>query len=281
VDLGEPVGDAVLPADLVEQHLHRDARLVEPAGEHLAVVGQHLLGHPVGAHRLHERQAHRAGGGPHDRLGEHAEPGMVIDPGHDLHLGTVGEERAGGHIELPQFHRDGPFPAAVILASPAPGLRLNQPVTDQRPVHRGAGYPAMTAAFHLEHQPPRTPLRMRPPQLTDRFLDLSRDTPRMIMDLVAPVLQPRDAILPVAQQPRVHALAADSIPFGDLGHRNPGADFQDGAVSLLGHAQLPQHERECQASSGTAHIPPYRCCEDFLHDHQGRTFGAPGLTARP
>jgi hypothetical protein len=22
--------------------------------------------------------------------------------------------------------------------------------------------------------------------------------------------------------------------------------------------------------------PPYRCCEDFLHDHQGRTFGAPG-----
>jgi len=38
VDLGEPVGDAVLPADLVEQHLHRDAGLVEPAGEHLAVV---------------------------------------------------------------------------------------------------------------------------------------------------------------------------------------------------------------------------------------------------
>jgi hypothetical protein len=25
--------------------------------------------------------------------------------------------------------------------------------------------------------------------------------------------------------------------------------------------------------------PPWRCCEDFLHDHQGRTFGAPGLTA--
>ena len=43
VDLGEPVGDAVLPADLVEQDLDRHAGLVEPAGEHLPVVGQHLL----------------------------------------------------------------------------------------------------------------------------------------------------------------------------------------------------------------------------------------------
>ena len=47
--LGQPVGDPVLPADPVEQHLHR--RLVEPAGEHLPVVGQDLLGHPVGPHR--------------------------------------------------------------------------------------------------------------------------------------------------------------------------------------------------------------------------------------
>jgi hypothetical protein len=46
MDLGEAVGDAVLPADLVEQHLHRHARLVEPAGEHRPVVGRHFLGHP-------------------------------------------------------------------------------------------------------------------------------------------------------------------------------------------------------------------------------------------
>ena len=39
--------------------------LEEPAGEHLAVVGQHFLGHPVDAHRVHERPAHRPGGGPH------------------------------------------------------------------------------------------------------------------------------------------------------------------------------------------------------------------------
>ena len=26
-------------------------------------------------------------------------------------------------------------------------------------------------------------------------------------------------------------------------------------------------------------MSPCRCCENFLHGHQGRTFGAPGLTA--
>ncbi len=82
----------------------------------------------------------------------------------------------------------------------------------------------------------------------------------LVMDPVATVLQPRDAFPPIAQQPRVHALAADPVPLGDLGHRNPRADFQHGPVSLLGHAQLPQHERSvkhqaestCKASSGTA-----------------------------
>jgi hypothetical protein len=39
------VDDAVLAADAVEQHLTRMGS--EPAGEHLAVVSQQLLGHPV------------------------------------------------------------------------------------------------------------------------------------------------------------------------------------------------------------------------------------------
>jgi len=36
-------------ADLVEQHFDRYAGLVEPPGEHLAVVGQDFLGHSVDA----------------------------------------------------------------------------------------------------------------------------------------------------------------------------------------------------------------------------------------
>ena len=157
MDLGEAVGDAVLPADLVEQHLRRHARLVEPAGEHLAVVCQHLLGHPVGAHRLHERQAHRAGGRPPDRLGYGAEPGMVIDPGDDLHLGAVGQECAGGHVQLPQLHRSATFPAPVVLAPSAPWLRLNQAVTDQRPVDPSSGSPG-----HDRGGPSQTPAAADP-----------------------------------------------------------------------------------------------------------------------
>ena len=48
VRLGEPGGDAVLPADPLEQHLGR-AGLGEPAGELLAVVGQHLCRAPRSA----------------------------------------------------------------------------------------------------------------------------------------------------------------------------------------------------------------------------------------
>ena len=123
---------------------------------------------------------------------------MVIDPGHDLHFGAAGDKGAGGHIQLPQLHRSAAFPAAVILAPAPPRLRLDQAAADQRPVDAGAGHLVATAA-HLEHQPPRPPLRMAAPQLTDQLLDPGRDSPGMVMDLVAAVLQPRDALLPVAR----------------------------------------------------------------------------------
>ena len=124
---------------------------------------------------------------------------------------------------------------------------------------------------------------MGAPKLADRFLNLSWDPPGMAMDPVTAVLQPRDAFLPVTGQPGVHALAADAMPFGDLGHRNTDADFQHGTVSLLGHAQLPQHERECQASSeakvssikrDTTGAWP-RCGENFLLVFKGAR-SAPG-----
>ena len=75
------------------------------------------------------------------------------------------------------------------------------------------------------------------------------------------------------------------------------ADLQHGPVSLLGHTQLPQHERSvkhqaelmCQASSGTAHAAPRRparCCDNFLYGFKGaltRATAEPaaGLTREP
>jgi hypothetical protein len=46
IRLGQQLLDAVLAADPLEQHL-RGAGLAEPAGEHLAVVGQHLIGDAI------------------------------------------------------------------------------------------------------------------------------------------------------------------------------------------------------------------------------------------
>jgi len=60
--LGQPVSDAVVAADPVEQHL---PALAEPVGELLAVVGEHLTRHAEPAQRGGERQAHRPAGRPH------------------------------------------------------------------------------------------------------------------------------------------------------------------------------------------------------------------------
>ncbi len=61
-------------------------------------------------------------------------------------------------------------------------------------------------------------------QFADPFLDLG-DPPWMTMDPVRTVFQPGDAVLPVTLQPGVHALAADSIPFGDFRYRYTCADL--------------------------------------------------------
>src|SRR6266511_4544784 len=89
-DPGEDVGDPVLPADPVEQGLPL-VRAV-PGGEHLAVIGEDLLGEPVAAKGLGERVAHPAGGGPGREPGGHAEPGVIVDRRKYLQLGPIGQE---------------------------------------------------------------------------------------------------------------------------------------------------------------------------------------------
>jgi hypothetical protein len=87
----------------IEQHLDRWA--VEPAGEHLAVVGEDLAGDRVGSQRLREHAADRARSGAGDQPGRDAVPGVVVDPGDGFDLGAVSEQDAAHHVELPQLHR--------------------------------------------------------------------------------------------------------------------------------------------------------------------------------
>jgi hypothetical protein len=68
----------------------------------------------------------------------------------------------------------------------------------------------------------------------------------MVTDLVAAVFRSSNAFLPVVHQPGVHALADDSMPFGNLGHRNTDADFS--TARYLCSATLNSHTMsgECQ-----------------------------------
>ena len=79
---GEQVVDAVLPTDPVEQDL--DVPTGEPPGEHLAVVGEDLLGDPVQARGVGEVGAHGPGRGPEHDAGAHHVPGVVVQAGEDL-----------------------------------------------------------------------------------------------------------------------------------------------------------------------------------------------------
>ena len=123
------MGDAVLAADAAEQHLGWVR--AKPAGEHLAVVGEDLVGEPVALQSGDKDLADAAGIGPLDQPGHDPEPGMVIDAGHDLQLLAIGQPDPAQHLQLPQLHRPVPLPTAVIgLAAPA-GHRLDQPLADQ------------------------------------------------------------------------------------------------------------------------------------------------------
>jgi hypothetical protein len=103
----------------------------------------------------------------------------------------------------------------------------------------------------------------------------------MALGSVRAIHQPVDPLSPIPRHPPVHCLAAYPIPLRHLDHWNPGQDFQHRPVPLLGHIQLPQHERECQASSeakvssikrdSTCLAPGLlqETCDNFLHRFKG------------
>ena len=93
------MGDALLAADTVEQHLGRVR--TEPTGEHLAVVSEDLVGDPVALQGGPEHPADRSGVGPLHQPGGHTEPGMVVDAGHGLELAAIGQPDPTHDVQLP------------------------------------------------------------------------------------------------------------------------------------------------------------------------------------
>jgi len=251
----------VLAAHPLEQHRGR-ARLGEPAGELLAVIGQHLGRNPVSLHRRSERLGDRPRG--RDRQHRRADnvAGVVIDAGQHLAFAAVSQVDPADQVQLPQRHRRLPGPPPV-LALMHLGLRRHHRVADQDPVHRRPRRRSRHAPLrHLERDPPGTPPRMRPPQLAYQRLGLRRQPrrrgPRPPRDLTQPV-DPRRG---VPGLPRIHRLPRHPVPDRHLADRRPVQHLQHRPVPLLNQPDtvilllLCPHEQEiieitdsnCQAS---------------------------------
>ena len=188
---GEQVLDPVLPADPVEEHL--DRRVVEPAGEHLAVVGQDLLGDPVACasppparHRPRwvrsrgisraETQNREWSSTPVSALA--VRPVGQHEPAHDVHLPQLHRRAA-----LPPLPRSGAPPAAPGVDQARPGPAPDRPPDSRR--QRRHARPGQ-----LDHDPPRTPRRMQPTHLQHPDLDHGRHLMRTRPRPVRPIRQP-------------------------------------------------------------------------------------------
>ena len=125
----EQVAHVVLAADAVEEHEAGSG--AEAAGEHLAVVGEDLLGGAVAREGLEERLADRPRGGAPDEPGRDAEARVVVDAADELELTAVGEAHAAHDVHLPELHGALALPAAVVLALAAPLLRVDEAVAQQ------------------------------------------------------------------------------------------------------------------------------------------------------
>ena len=155
---GEDVFDAVLSTYPIKQHL--TATRPEPAGEHLAVISQDLLGHPISPHCFGQRVTSRPCYCPPHHMNRDHKPGMIINPRHDARFPATSQHHPTHHIHLPQLHRPTPFPTPVISLLTSPHLRLDQAMTNQTPIHqRTARQRIHTPSLQLKQQHPRPPRR--------------------------------------------------------------------------------------------------------------------------
>jgi hypothetical protein len=230
--LGEPVGDAVLSADPVEQHL---AALAESVGELFAVVGEDLLRYPVVGHRFREGGADRTAGSPRYDLGGNGEAGAVVHAGDHLRLHPTGQHDAADDVHLPQLHGFLTLPALVVLALAAALGGFDKPVPGQDPIdgHSGRDPAGAAVAAQLELDPAGTPARMCPAQLAHRGLHLGRCLVCARVRSTGPVFQPGRALFGVPADPAMHALPRHAQLMSNLADPVPGLDRQRGPVPLF------------------------------------------------
>ena len=208
-DPGEQVGDPLLAADAVEQHLTGVG--AEAAGEDLAIVSQQLLWAAMAVQGSPEHPADGPGVGPLHQPGGYAEPGVVVDAGHGLEFVAIGQPDPTHDVHLPQLHGPAAFPAAVVgLWSPS-WLGLDEAVTDQRPVDAGqAGWRVEAATDKFVGQAALAPAWMVAAQFAQASLDRGRHLVRAAVGAMGAVGERVQPAGGVTAQPAVDSLAADA-----------------------------------------------------------------------
>src|SRR5256885_16402950 len=153
--------DTVLPADAVEQYVHRRLRIFP--GEHLAIVGEDLLGHAMRSHGGHEPMADELGSLPRHQPRRHADPGVVVDAGQRLGRGAVGEQEAAHQVQLPQLHRPAALPTLPDLLAAVALDRVDDAGAYQAPGQpRPRWRPRGTLSVPTPSHAPRPPVTGRP-----------------------------------------------------------------------------------------------------------------------
>ena len=216
---GQQMTDPVLPADPIEQHL-TGAR-PEAAGEHLAVVGQHLRRAPHG----------RASPSPTRHTPAGLSPAPPPAPTHR----TANGHRSPTRSTLSRHQRDAPHQRCPSATAPSTGtapnacnrpgasatlLRLDQPMTHQTPINRR---PPRQRHHPIAVQPmtdrARPPPRMLTTQLHDPRLHLRRHLMRTRPRHRRLINQTGQTLRRIPTQPPMHRLTLTPNAPGHLAHR--------------------------------------------------------------
>ena len=254
---GQQVLDAVLPADPVEQHL--GVLRAEPAGEHLAVVGQDLLRHPVAAHRARRSGRTPPGGwrAPSPRRRRTNREWSSI-PVSTLHCRPSARHHPADDVHLPQLHRSAPLPPLEppVATTPACGSIRFGPL--QRPVDPRAG-------GHRVHACARRPRARAGAGPSPGCVGALSSTQTSTLGSIwcehlggrwDRSTSPAQALVLVPPQPPVDRLARDAEAGCHLHDRNAIADHREHClIPLLHDTQLHQHARECVADQAEPASP--------------------------
>lgn len=288
--VGEP-GQADL-APLIDPATHQSVGMVPPV-ERFKLAGATVTSPMSTTSRSRRARASGSSGGRacrlrvrHDGRGpgvvgpvgrplqQHAAPAVIIKAGHRRQLGAVGQVDPPDDVHLPQLHRPRPLPPRVIRPPTLPLRRVDQAVTNQRPIRRRpTRHRIHTIPTQLVHDRPRPPTTMGPAQLHDPRLHRRRRLMRTPPRPRGPVRQPGRAPRRVSPQPVVHRLTGHAATASHIHRRGPVQHLTHRLVPLLHQPQLHEHGRPppgLQARTTTAKKVATEPLDEPQSDHECR-----------